>query len=124
MDGTESGQKVLDLLNAGIKSRVVEQQVLRRTRIVSNKYAIKDSLTNVGKILKASNIATYENVPTELMFNLPSDYAALSTIDGLTRHYGWLKRFPTVLQLAEGKWQINLEYDWGLWSDDLYTFVT
>ena len=117
------GQTMLDLLAHGTKTKVVNQPILRRTRVVTSKYAIKDSLTNEGKILKASSISSLESVPSALLFNLPNRYTPSSSIAGLTRHYGWLKRYPTVLQQAEGKYQINLEYHWGLWSDDLYTFV-
>ena len=117
------GQTVLDLLAHGITSMVQEQPILRRVRMVSSNYAIKDSLSNVGKVIKASTINALEGVPTDLLFNLPTAYTPSNSIAGITRHYGWFKRYPSVLQQAEGKWQITIEYHWGLWSDDIYEFV-
>lgn len=118
------GEAVLRLLDNGMKSVTINQPILRRVRVVTNKYGIRDSLANVGKVITATKIAALENVPSALLFNLPTIVNPANPKTGVSAFYGWYKRYPTVLQQPEGKWQINLEYHWGLWSEDVYTFIS
>jgi hypothetical protein len=83
---------------------------------------LKDALTNVGKVISAANLQSLENVPGVLLFNLPTN-SSPTRADGLTLSYGWFKRAPTITQVSGAKWELVQEWQYGLWSTDLYVFV-
>ena len=103
------------LMLTGVKAIRVNAPMLRHTQSVSFQYTVKAALTNVGKILSTSTLATFESIPTSVLFNMPTD---TSTRDGLS--YGWYKMHPTIRVGAKQKMQIELEYEYGLWADLLY----
>lgn len=121
--------KVAKLIVAGVTSERVFQPTLRHNKIVTSKYAVKDALTNVGKIIRASTIKTLEQIPETLLFNLPNPNPTNDGISfrsdalGQRLKYGWFKKYPNVTQQAEGEWQLSQEFEWGLWHLDLYSFV-
>lgn len=121
--GSLSGNslKYYKLLRAGVTSVRVFEPVLRHTLIVRADYRIAASLTNVGKILTTAQLQSFENVPGILLFNLPTGSKVRT--DALDVDYGWLKKYPTVTQISGGKWQISQEWEYGLWSTDLYVGV-
>lgn len=112
---------IVVLLDNNVKSVRVFQPTLRHTKIVSSSYAIKQSYTNIGKIISTSSIGSLEGVPNTLIFSLPPPSTSKRTgAAGLELKYGWYKKPPTVLEQAGGNWQIVLEYEWGWWSTLIY----
>jgi hypothetical protein len=107
------------LMTHGVKSAQIHAPVLRVNSIYRPDYAAQQPVTNCGNVV--TNL-TAEGVPATLIFNLPPS-GATRTIDGITLQYGWYKKFPTVSQVAGGRWQIGQEYAYGLYSTDLYIFV-
>lgn len=119
-----SAFKLANLIVAGVKSTRIFQPTLRHNKIVSDKYSVQDALTNCGSIIKASSIAALEGIPTTILFNLPDAYASARSDDfGALLKYGWFKKYPNVTELADDQWQISQEFEWGLWHENLYTFV-
>lgn len=117
---TTNQKKAFRLLAAGTRSVRVHAPLLRRTRLVRQDYSIREALTNVGSVI--TNILATEGVPGALLFNLPSNSNPTRT-DGISMTYGWFKRAPVITQVAGGRWQIALEWEYGLWANDLYTIV-
>lgn len=113
--------KFYKLLRAGVKSIRIFEPVLRHSLTVRSDYTIAITLTNVGKIYTTAQLSSVEGVPSILLFNLPSGSVARS--DALSVGYGWLKKYPSVTQIAGGKWQIVQEWEYGVWSTDLYSGV-
>ena len=103
------------LMLSGVKAVRVNAPLLRHTQSVSNVYTVKASLTNVGSILSTSTLATFESIPTSVLFNLPTDVSTRANMN-----YGWLKLHPTIRTAARQKMQIELEYEYGLWATLLY----
>lgn len=117
----ESQQTLVKLMRVGVTTTRVFAPVLRHQKLVRRDYTIKDSLTGVGNIYSPAALANRENIPGSLLFNLPNDSSQGRT-DGLTFQYGWLKKYPVITQVSEGKWQLVQEWEYGLWSNDLYTY--
>lgn len=116
--------KLAKLIIAGVKSVRLFQPTLRHNKIVSDKYSVRDALTNCGNIIKASSLNSLESLPTTILFNLPSAYETTrSDAFGLLLKYGWFKKYPNVTELANDQWQISQEFEWGLWHENLYTIV-
>ena len=111
------------LLRAGVKSVRVFAPVLRHTITVARNYTVAATLTNCGSILSTSALQSNENVPGTLLFNLPTGSNPTRT-DGLSLKYGWFKKYPSVTQVGQGRWQIVQEWEYGLWSNDLYNYIT
>lgn len=103
------------LIRNGLRSIRVNAPALRHTQTVSNQYTVRAALTNVGKILSSSTLATVEAIPTSVLFNMPADS---SNRAGLA--YGWMKLHPTVRVSAKQKLQIEQEWEYGLWPTIIY----
>ena len=116
-----AGGKAYLLKVAKVSSIRIFAPVLRRTKTVRRDYSIQDSLTNVGKVILQENMRSTEGVPGILLFNLASG-SNPTRDDGLEMKYGWLKKYPTISQTVGG-WSIQQEWEFGLWSTDLYYTV-
>jgi hypothetical protein len=110
-----------NLMIRGQTSFAMFAPVLRQTQTVTAQYAIAASQLNVGKLISSSSLPTIENLPDDLLFNLPEDTVTDQYIqipgDLL---FGWFKKFPTVRQVARLKWQILQEWQYGLWPVVVY----
>jgi hypothetical protein len=113
--------KLYHLMVAKVTSVRVFQPTIRHTRIVRGDYTIKDALTNCGKVISSASFAAYENPPGVLLFQLPSGTTV--TRDGATLSYGFYKHYPQVNQVADARWQLVQEWEFGLWANDLYTVL-
>lgn len=120
--GSSTQTTLAKLLVAGVRSVRIFAPVLRRTRLVRRDYTVKDALTNVGSVIAAASFTNYEAVPAILLFSLPA--GGTVTRDSLTLKYGWYKKYPAVTQVSGGQWQLVQEWEYGLWSNDLYTILT
>ena len=111
--------KVYNLMLSGAKSIRVSSPVVRRTRITASSYTVKASDTNMGKILSTAQMTSLENAPTTVLFNLPSTGSSVGAA-GVARRSGWYKKPAKVNQQGDGQWQITQEYEYDIWSSDLY----
>jgi hypothetical protein len=113
--------KLANLRMSGVENFDINVPVLRFTRTVNFAYPIRASNLNVGSILSTNSIATIENVPKALLFNLPNDLDPTpADADKAVLRYGWYKNAPSVNQVARAKWQIVTTWEYGLWLQDLY----
>lgn len=129
-DNVDAAVSLFMLMHAGVRSFPVEASVIRHTRVVSNRYAVKASYLNVGRILSTSSFTSLEGVPSDLLFDVPTlpdptQYIETANMgDGLgDLRYGWRKVRPTIQKLARQKWQIVNNYQFGLWAIKLYGTV-
>ncbi len=114
---------IFDLEQIGVRARIQFAPILKNTKSVSTAYAVKASLTNVGKIISPTSIGTLESIPNTVLFNLPNDvWSGTGVIPAPTptMAYGWLKFHPTIQVAAYQKTQIVQEWVYGLWSTFLY----
>jgi hypothetical protein len=110
-----NAKKVYNLMKDGVRSFPVEVPMLRHTQTVSNRWAVKAALTNVRRIISTSSLISLEAIPGAVLFNLPTDTSSVSD-----KAYGWYKLFPTIQQVANQKFQIVQEWQYGLWATLLY----
>ena len=122
---TSAGWKLALLISQGVKSTIVYQPILRHTQTASNGWTVPNSLTNVGKVYTTAQLLSAENVPVSLNNNLTASSSVTRTDTGtdIVYTYGWLKTHPQIVDAAFQKIQVVQEWQWGLWSTDLYTFV-
>jgi hypothetical protein len=102
---------VIDNLTEGVESWTVSQYVLRRTVTLAANAgdALKPAYTYVGKVMTKAQVESIEGVPNTLKFNLPDSDPAGNPC--------YLKRTPTVTQVAADKWQVVSEW----WHADDYS---
>ncbi len=110
------------LMLEGVSSLRVSAPVVRHTQTVSNNYAIKASLTNVGRLMSTLSFLALEGVPSTVLFNLPN-FSVGTEKANLGLRYAWLKRFPVIRVGALQKMQIEQEWEYGLWATTLYGAV-
>ncbi len=118
LDPNGNAMIIYNLMQGGLRSVRVYAPVLRRTRTAPNSYAVAQSLLHVGRILSNATVAD-EGVPSNFLvpFNGPP-FNLVSTKPFFT--YGWLKLPPTLQQVAGSRTQIAQEWEFGLWSTDIY----
>ncbi len=109
-------QTVYKLLFNNVTSTIVFAPTVRHTQTVSNVYAVAAALANIGRIF--STVTLDALVPDTVAFNLPAD-ASITKL-GLNLAYGFMKDYPNVTPSAYNKTQITQDYQYGLWSTDLY----
>lgn len=112
------------LMRAGVRSMPMEASSIRRSRVVSNRYAVKASYLNVGRLLSTATFQSLESVPSNLLFELPatpSPQQFLETPGDL--QYAWRKSRPDIQQIALGKWQIIQRWQFGLWAVKMHGVV-
>jgi hypothetical protein len=110
-----NAQTIYNLMKDGVRSFPVDVPTLRHTQTVSNRWAIKVSLTNVRKIISTGSLISLEAIPSAILFNLPNDASTFSD-----KKYGWRKKFPNVQQVANLKFQLVQEWQYGLWPTVLF----
>jgi len=109
------------LMLHGVRSYPVKAPVLKHTLTTNSAYPIKASLANTQQILSTATLILNESIPNNLLFNLPSDATPAFFVETAgDLQYGWFKAFPTVRQIAQLKWNIEQEWQYGLWPIKLY----
>jgi hypothetical protein len=111
------------LILAGVKSSLVLQPVIRRTRTVSSNYIIQSSINNAGYIYSTTAAAAELLPPPGIRSNMPASSTKTRAITGsvnLSFYFGWLKNYPQISGAAYGKVQIIQEWEWGLWSATVF----
>jgi hypothetical protein len=111
MTDTTALQSVIENIARGVESWTISQYVLRRTVTLAANAgdALKPAYTYVGKVMTKAQVESLEGVPSTLKFNLPD-----ATVPG---DPCYLKRTPTVTQVAADKWQVVSEW----WHADDYS---
>jgi hypothetical protein len=117
---TSNALTVYTLMFNGVKSVLVYQPVIRRSKLCANSYATAESDTNMGKILTSAQMTSLEGAPGGLLYSLPASSAPSIRTD-LNLMLGYLKMPARVQQQGDGRWQITQEWDYGEWSTYLYT---
>lgn len=115
------------LLRAEVQSFPVEASVIRHTQVVSNRYTVKTSYNNCNRIISTAAMTSVEGVPSDLLYNLPSEPSPTQYIEtpaspGIANdlQYGWRKIRPAVTRMSRFKWRITQNYQFGLWAIKLY----
>ena len=108
-------QHLYTLALKGVRSRFVYQPFLVKTVAAGRREQFNLSFANAGAIIGIGSIVGDAGVEGLLKWNLPSD---VSTRDGF--EYGWLKGVPGVEPGPNGQQILTQEYEYGLWSTQLY----
>jgi hypothetical protein len=106
---------VYKVMLSGVRSFRVNVPSLRVSKVVSGNYGVVASLTNVGRVISTGTLRIQEAVPNTLLVNLPA-YTSGKTDFG----YGWYKNHPTVQQVGGNKYNVNQQWDFGIWPTLLY----
>lgn len=117
-DGTyESALALYFLMRAGVRAYPVNAMVIRHTQVVSNRYSNKVAMTNCGRILSTSTLIALEGVPSDLLFDVPTEPSVTQSIQSPgDLQYGWRKAWPQITESAYQKKQIVRRWQFGLWA--------
>jgi len=110
---------IAKLMLGGLKSKLILHPTIRHTRIMRRDFTVQQAYDQVGRIFTTTSLRSYEQVPAQVLFDLPNT-SDPTRGDGIVVNYGWLKKPASIQNVSDGKWQIVQEYDWGLWSETLY----
>ncbi len=109
------------LMRSGVRSFPVEASVIRHSQLVSNRYTVKASFTNCGRIFSNATFISSEGVPSDLLFDVPASPTVIQFIEEAgDLAYGWRKLRPSIQRLALQRWQITNNYQFGLWTVKTY----
>lgn len=97
--------ELFDLLSKGTEEYFVNGYVLRESKMVNGRNAVRANFTDVNRV----------STP-------PTTASANTLIGDLADRYGeWLKKPPVVRQITKAKWHIETEWWWASkWSAILY----
>ena len=114
-------EKLFRMLVADQDTFVTSQYVLRRTQTVASLQEVNISFSNVEKVFTTTQVLATEVVPAVVMFSI-SDIPA--PVEHAGYLFGWLKKTPTVNQVAAGRFEISQEYWLEQWSTFVYDAAT
>lgn len=93
---------------------------LKHTKTVNSAYPIKATNVNIGRIISTKTMYQTENIPDNVLFDLP-DYADPQPAYGKpVLSWGWYKDAPAINQIARLKFQIVESWTYGLWPIAVY----
>jgi hypothetical protein len=117
-DGTQdSSVSLYYLMRAGVRSYPVNAATIRHTQVVSNRYNNKVAFTNVGRLLSSATLVAVEGVPSDLLFDVPSEPSVTQYVeDAGDLGYAWRKLDPQITESAYQKKQITRRWQFGLWA--------
>lgn len=110
---------------AGAKSFVTNVPVLRKSYSISNNYTVAaNTLYGANFIWKTETIVSQESVPAAIQGLLPpsSTFTQYTATSGITMLAGWLKGYPTYNQIATNRFQVTLDYIYGIWPAKVYGY--
>lgn len=115
--------KAYKLMRAGVKGVYVSQPILRHTWSIPNNANPGYAFTNIGRILTTPTLIANEGVPANFLVplgDLPTVFTNPSRTDSVDLDYGWLKAMPSLSVAAFNRQELSGEWEFGLWSTDIY----
>jgi hypothetical protein len=113
-----NGSQYYEAILAGVTSQTVYQTILRHIQTVSTGYPLQWTTTNDGRILTNAQLVSFEGLPSDLKFTLPTSSFSASFL------IGWLKVPATIQQSGNTNWVVTQEYQYGEWTPLLYGAAT
>ena len=118
---TGTAREFYSLINKGTDSYVVSQYVFKITQTVSSRWTSRVGFANIERIYSTATLANEANPPATMLFSLSQIDSYLRPATNPSGYaYGWLKKTPTVQQVAGNRFEITSEYWLETWSTLLY----
>lgn len=115
-----AARTLADVIAMGQDSFDVFVPQLKHTKTVNSAYPIRPRNVNVGSIISTPTMYATENIPNNVLFDLP-DYIDPAPASGKpVLSWGWYKDSPAVNQIARLKFQIVETWTYGLWPVAVY----
>lgn len=120
---TPQGISLYQLMLKGVRSVPLFQPTCVMVRTAASAWQWVGRPTNVGRIYSEAGMLAEM---TDLSGYTPSFNQALPdlTTARTDAGYGWRKKMPSYDQVAGGHTQETIEYEYGLWSNDVYDDAT
>jgi len=110
---------LLELLKSGVESYIVNQAVVIVTDTASAAYPWDVGFTNVGSVFTTDAMVADAELSSGWADNLPSSANSPAGFQ-----YGWVKGPPEITTVGGNRSQLVQEFEFGLWSTELYDVVT
>lgn len=107
-----------DLRQRGVESYRTKLPTVIWTRTVGIGYSRSYDMEGTGKIFSTANLAGSIGAP--VIFTIPTGNVGVTSSGDYTA--GWMKD-AQVRNTGDGKVQVVLSAEYGLWANDLYTFA-
>jgi len=115
--GNAPAIELYQLLLEGVESFVVNQAVVIVTDTASAGFAWTIGFGDVGKVFSTSAMIADADLSSGWAVNLPVGSGSSLF------HSGWLKGPPEITTVGGNRSQLVQEYEFGLWTADLYTYI-
>lgn len=118
--------KAYKLMRAGVKGVIVSQPILRHTWSVPNNQNPGFAFDNIHRVLSTATLISNEGVPADFLLplsTLPTKFTNPTRTDSVALSYGWWKAMPSLSVAAYNRREISAEWEFGLWSTDIYGAV-
>lgn len=109
--------EVLALVLRDITSYTDSQYVLKRTQTISTRSQLILNYENINRIHSTALVNAVEIIPYTVLVAIVQ-IVAPAEMSGFA--WGWLKKTPSINQVANGKFTASQEYWLGQWSTYLY----
>ena len=121
-DDLDTAYALYLLIMAGVSQFPIDASIIQHTQLVSNRYTLQASFSNVHRIISSVSMTSIEGLPGDLLFTVPASPGQgaagaptqfIQTAGDL--QYGWKKARPGVTRLALFKWRVVRRWQFGLW---------
>jgi hypothetical protein len=119
-DSAAAALVLANLIVSGVKSQIIFAPTLRQTLTINDAYPIPATFLNVGSIISSATFPALFDIPNDLLFQFPFDSDPSLDASRPVLHYGWFMDAPEIRQIAWLKWQIVLNWSYGLWPEAQY----
>lgn len=118
---TTAANALYNLIQHGYERYVFNQPILRRSVSPYINFPLQNFTSNVGNIYSTNTLKSVENIPANFAYVLPVDVDPdPADTDDIVLHWGWLKQYPSVMQVSNQRLQVNQDWVYGLYSHIVY----
>lgn len=116
--------ELYSLMLDGVRSIRVEAPILTRRRTITRRYAVKEAMTNIGRILSNTYLIANDAAAIPAYFIVDMNRPPFTNTSKRTGlKYGWLKTAPTLTSSAFNKVECVQAWEFGLWPEVIFGTV-
>lgn len=120
---TAGATDLFRLITAGVKSWEIPQVVLVHTITVPLNYTVYFNYGYMNRIMSVNALMRWERLPFDYLLPMRAIAALFvppTRLDGVSMVYGWKKGYPTLAMSSQGRRELQIDYEFGLWPTLLY----
>ena len=110
----------------GQRTQPIAVPVLKHVRIVNSNFISPETIPTVPTLYSTPALIADFNIPNSILVTVPDNDTALvqanltGTSINQTFGYGWLRSAPELSQVSMFKWNMQEQFEYGLWGLDIF----